>query len=121
MRIEITPKDIFSKKKGDWSYKVDEPESIPDWYQNDPLAQEKIVWKEWQAAIGKINSTAKESGALGVRSFKTNEATGGAVTVLTVELVLPPVTFFDSLGSEELQRRGLCPICKEKGCGSDHK
>ena len=51
VRIEITPKDITSKKKGDWSYKVDEPSTIPDWYQNDPLAQEKIVWKEWKVAM----------------------------------------------------------------------
>ena len=51
VRIEITPKDITSKKKGDWSYKVDEPSTIPDWYQNDPLAQEKIVWKEWKMAM----------------------------------------------------------------------
>ena len=64
VRIEITPKNIFSKKRTDWAYKVDEPETIPCWYEEDLRHFESLVWKEWKKAMSetlwKLNLNAVE-------------------------------------------------------------
>ena len=74
VRIEITPRgDILSKKRGDWSYKVDEPGTVPDWYQNDPMAQEKIVWAEWQQMIVQMHQSITDAGVHLERFEKTLE------------------------------------------------
>ena len=51
VRLEISPKDIRSKRKSDWVYKVDEEGTLPKWYSANPKHQEAIVWKEWEIAM----------------------------------------------------------------------
>ena len=51
VRIEVNPDwDALKKKfnKKDWTYKVDEPSTIPDWYMKNEKKMEGIVWKRIQ-------------------------------------------------------------------------
>ena len=34
---------------------------MPDWYANDPMAQEKIVWKEWEKMINQLHESFKSA------------------------------------------------------------
>ena len=57
VRIEITPQNIASKKKSDWSYNLDEPKTVPFWYANNPLDQEKLVWNEWRKMVKELHES----------------------------------------------------------------
>ena len=41
---------------------MDEPGTVPDWYQNDPMAQEKVVWAEWMSMIVQMHKSIKDAG-----------------------------------------------------------
>jgi hypothetical protein len=62
VRIEITPKNILSKKKSDWTYKLDEEKTAPDWYANDPARMEKTVWKEWKNMLSQMHQGIRDAG-----------------------------------------------------------
>ena len=53
VRIEITPNPgkLASKKKSDWTLKIDEPSTLPDWYANDTRGNDKLIWAEWKHAM----------------------------------------------------------------------
>jgi hypothetical protein len=56
VRFEIAPDEkdkfaLFSEKRGDWRYKVDEPGTLPEWYANDTRHWESVCWKEWRDAM----------------------------------------------------------------------
>jgi hypothetical protein len=51
VRLEVAPKDIFSRKKADWVFKVDEPGTLPAWYSDSPKKWGALVWKEWRKAM----------------------------------------------------------------------
>jgi len=53
VRIEITPKNIFSKNKKNWTLKVDEPNTLPEWYSSNTRFYEDILWEEWEKAMQK--------------------------------------------------------------------
>jgi len=53
VRIEITPKNIFSKNKKNWTLKIDEPNTLPEWYTNNTRFYEDILWEEWEKAMQK--------------------------------------------------------------------
>jgi hypothetical protein len=61
VRIEITPENILSKKRGDWHYKVDEEGTLPDWYCNDTRAQERVVWAEWTLMVKQMHQSFKDA------------------------------------------------------------
>jgi hypothetical protein len=64
VRLEITPpnNDVMNKKRGDWKYKVDEEGTLPDWYQNDTLAQEHLVWVEWARMSAQMHKHIENAG-----------------------------------------------------------
>lgn len=54
VRFEISPRRILgiaSKRRSDWRFKLDEPETVPDWYANDERANERRCWEAWEAAM----------------------------------------------------------------------
>lgn len=51
VRIEIVPNDIMSADRADWSYRVDEPRTLPDWYANDTRRWDAVVWAEWERVM----------------------------------------------------------------------
>jgi hypothetical protein len=51
VRLEIAPKIIWSKKKADWKFKVDEEKTLPKWYSDAPKKWEALVWREWRSAM----------------------------------------------------------------------
>jgi len=51
VRLEIAPKNIFSKKKVDWAFNVDEPGTLPKWYSDAPKKWQAVVWREWRKAM----------------------------------------------------------------------
>ncbi|MFA5313167.1 MAG: hypothetical protein WC375_07635, partial [Methanomassiliicoccales archaeon] len=61
VRIEITPPDnnVLNRKQGDWRYKVDEEGTLPEWYAVDPIAQEKVVWREWRRMVKQMDADLK--------------------------------------------------------------
>ena len=64
VRLEIAPQVIWSKKKNDWAFKVDEPGTLPAWYSDAPRKWEAVVWCEWRkammATLWKLNLSAIE-------------------------------------------------------------
>ena len=64
VRLEITPpnNDVMNKKRGDWKYKVDEEETLPDWYQNNTMAQEYLVWAEWARMNAQLHKHIEDTG-----------------------------------------------------------
>src|SRR3990167_9004664 len=51
VRIEINPKNLFSKNKKDWSFKVDEKGTLPLWFSENRAKMEEACWKEWKVAM----------------------------------------------------------------------
>lgn len=53
VRVEVTPKTgkLASKKKSDWVLKIDELDTLPDWYTNDTRGNDKLIWAEWKSAM----------------------------------------------------------------------
>ena len=51
VRIEITPRNALSRDRADWSYRVDEPRTLPDWYANDTRRWDAVVWAEWERVM----------------------------------------------------------------------
>ena len=54
IRIEITPinnMDIFSTDRSDWTLTVDEPHTIPGWYEEDMSSLNERCWKAWENAV----------------------------------------------------------------------
>ena len=54
VRIEITPNPplgITSRSRSDWTYKIDEEGTLPDWYANDEMRMAALVWNEWEKAM----------------------------------------------------------------------
>ena len=79
VRIEVTPKTIWSKDLKDWEYKVDEKGTLPVWYKAEPDKYEKLVWAEWRKAmaqtlwklnVARIPQIVKEIKA--IKYFKVN-------------------------------------------------
>ena len=64
VRIEITPpnNDVLNRKQGDWRFKVDEEGTLPDWFANDPIAQNKIVWREWKKMVKQMDADFRSKG-----------------------------------------------------------
>lgn len=51
IRIEITPRNALSRDRADWSYRLDEPRTLPDWYANDTRRWDAVVWAEWERVM----------------------------------------------------------------------
>jgi hypothetical protein len=54
VRLEVHPKtkkDIFSKNPENWEFKVDEPKTIPNWFTQEKMHWESVVWSEWKKAM----------------------------------------------------------------------
>jgi len=54
IRIEITPNEpihMLSTKRSDWKLVVDEPHTIPGWYEEDVSSLNERCWNAWENAI----------------------------------------------------------------------
>ncbi len=60
VRIEIVPKslDKITRNKSDWVFKLDEEETLPEWYLKKEKNYESMCWSEWEKSI-KINLAIK--------------------------------------------------------------
>jgi hypothetical protein len=58
VRIEILPNDEtyknLTRNKKDWFFKVDEPNTLPDWFENNKAECEALCWTAWEKSV-KVN------------------------------------------------------------------
>ena len=56
VRIEIVPKDEheMTRNADDWTIKIDEERTLPNWYEKDITKIQNACWKEWQESV-KVN------------------------------------------------------------------
>ena len=56
VRIEITPKDPahITRNQDDWTLRIDEERTLPDWYEKNVAKATKACWKAWTESV-KIN------------------------------------------------------------------
>jgi len=62
VRIEVAPKNIMSKKKSDWVFTLDEPKTIPSWYEEASAAHNLTVWTEWRKMITAMHKDIADAG-----------------------------------------------------------
>ena len=62
VRLEMTPnkRGLFTQKKSDWNYKVDEQGTLPNWYVKNEEKIRKEIWKECQKSFKKYKTNLKE-------------------------------------------------------------
>ena len=53
VRIEISPKDTakLTRNPDDWNFKVDEEETLPEWFIENRSKAEKACWKAWEQSV----------------------------------------------------------------------
>ena len=53
VRIEIVPKDEheMTRNADDWTIKIDEERTLPNWYEKDITKIQTACWKEWQESV----------------------------------------------------------------------
>ena len=53
VRIEISPKDVkkVSRNRDDWTFKVDEERTLPNWYDENVVKCQGACWKAWEESI----------------------------------------------------------------------
>ena len=88
VRIEISPKNMenLTRNPQDWTYKVDEEDTIPAWYKKEKAKAEEAVWVAWAESV-KIQLVLGEESVdvtdayLFVRSSSTVDAWGSSKVV----------------------------------------
>ena len=62
VKIEIAPKDVkkVSRNREDWTYKVDEERTLPNWYDENIVKCQKACWKAWEESISVCLAVDKE-------------------------------------------------------------
>ena len=53
VKIEISPKDVkkVSRNRDDWTFKVDEERTLPNWYDENVVKCQGACWKAWEESI----------------------------------------------------------------------
>jgi hypothetical protein len=53
VRIEIVPKNQAkpTRNKDDWTFKVDEERTLPDWYEKNVIKAQKACWVAWEESV----------------------------------------------------------------------
>jgi len=56
VRLEVHPKnkiDLFSKNAKNWEFKIDESNTLPEWFIQEQTHFTELVWSEWNKAMKK--------------------------------------------------------------------
>ena len=107
VKIEIAPKDVkkVSRNRDDWTFKVDEERTLPNWYDENVVKCQGACWKAWEESVqvnlaidkeekyGKDqlffaygSSTVRASGSATVRaSGSATVRASGSATVITYD------------------------------------
>jgi len=53
VKIEIAPKDVkkVSRNRDDWTFKVDEERTLPNWYDENVVKCQGACWKAWEESV----------------------------------------------------------------------
>jgi len=82
VKYEIAPTDIFSAERDDWSLRLDEARTLPEWYAEDTLAADAAVWAEWSnmvkelhAALGALDLGRRDAMVERVKALRPGDRT----------------------------------------------
>ncbi len=88
VKYEIAPTDIFSAERDDWSLRLDEARTLPEWYAEDTLAADAAVWAEWSnmvkelhAALGTLDLGRRDAMVERVKALRPGDRTISRSTV----------------------------------------
>lgn len=57
VKYEIVPNDIMSADRDHWTLRLDEPRTLPEWYEQDAPGNDALVWAEWRVMIVELQQT----------------------------------------------------------------
>ena len=53
IRVEILPNDkaCMTRNREDWTFKVDEEKTLPNWYEKNVIQCRKLCWEAWEQSV----------------------------------------------------------------------
>jgi hypothetical protein len=53
IRVEILPNDkaCMTRNREDWTFKVDEVKTLPNWYEKNVIQCRKLCWEAWEQSV----------------------------------------------------------------------